>query len=133
MREPEKGMYTLPEGVPSRQLLDAAASRYDVKRIADRRRLDTMIAYVRQGTCREKQIRNYFGEVGPEIVDCGRCDICAGIPEDELAEPSRSRCSRCGAPRKRPSASASGASRRRAWRRKPARRASARRRPTRSR
>jgi len=86
VRESGKGLFMLPEGAPTRKLLDAAAARYDIKRIADRRRLDTMIAYVRSPICREVQIRNYFGELGPEIVACGRCDVCAGIPEDELAE-----------------------------------------------
>jgi ATP-dependent DNA helicase RecQ len=80
-REGEPGHWGGVEPRPTREQLDEAAAVFDARRVSDRRRLDSMIAYVNTRQCRAKHLREYFGEIDPP--PCGRCDVCRGGVIDE--------------------------------------------------
>ncbi len=45
---------------------------------ADYHRMQAMVDYATsQGLCREKRLREYFGET--DVQPCGRCDVCRGV------------------------------------------------------
>jgi ATP-dependent DNA helicase RecQ len=68
----EKGRYRLSDPPPSREALVERAKEYEKRRIADRRRLDALLSYVRVEGCRNQVILEYLGE--PTSKRCGRCD-----------------------------------------------------------
>jgi len=75
------------EGVeprPSREQIDKAASVFEARRISDRRRLASLLAYMNTQRCRVQMMRVYFGE--PEGEKCGLCDSCAGL-DSEVFDP----------------------------------------------
>src|SRR5262249_10892988 len=47
---------------------------YEKRRIADRRRLDALLDYVRTSLCRNTVILDYLGEKIAKATRCGRCD-----------------------------------------------------------
>ncbi len=59
------------------------ARQYEARRIADRQRLDALLAYVKAPGCRNQVILEYLGE--PEPPKCGRCDNCLRSREAALA------------------------------------------------
>ena len=75
------------EGVdprPTREQIDKAASVFEARRISDRRRLASLLAYMNTQRCRVQMLRAYFGEAeGPK---CGLCDSCAGL-DSEVFDP----------------------------------------------
>jgi ATP-dependent DNA helicase RecQ len=83
-REGRTGHWGGVEPRPSREQLDEAAAVFDARRVSDRRRLDSMIAYVNTRECRARHLRTYFGEL--DAPACGRCDVCRGGVIDEEAE-----------------------------------------------
>jgi ATP-dependent DNA helicase RecQ len=75
------------EGVeprPTREQIDKAASVFEARRISDRRRLASLLAYMNTQRCRVQMLRVYFGE--PEGDKCGLCDSCAGL-DSEVFDP----------------------------------------------
>ncbi len=75
------------EGVeprPTREQIDKAASVFEARRISDRRRLASLLAYMNTQRCRVQMLRAYFGE--PEGEKCGLCDSCAGL-DSEVFDP----------------------------------------------
>ena len=66
------GLFCLAEPPPSREAVLRRARDYEMRRIADRRRLDALLEYVRAGGCRNRVILEYLGE--PQSRECGRCD-----------------------------------------------------------
>jgi ATP-dependent DNA helicase RecQ len=75
------------EGVeprPSREQIDKAASVFEARRISDRRRLASLLAYMNTQRCRVQMLRAYFGE--GEGEKCGLCDSCAGL-DSEVFDP----------------------------------------------
>jgi len=83
-REGKPGHWGGVEPRPSREQLDEAAGVFDARRVSDRRRLDSMIAYVNTRECRARHLRLYFGELDPPA--CGCCDVCRGGVIDEEAD-----------------------------------------------
>ena len=84
-REGKPGHWGGVEPRPTREQLDEAAGVFDARRVSDRRRLDSMIAYVNTKDCRARHLRLYFGEIDPPI--CGRCDIDrGGVVDEETAK-----------------------------------------------
>ncbi len=69
---------------PSREQIDKAASVFEARRISDRRRLASLLAYMNTQRCRVQMMRAYFGE--PEGEKCGLCDSCAGL-DSEVFDP----------------------------------------------
>ena len=69
---------------PSREQIDKAASVFEARRISDRRRLASLLAYMNTQRCRVQMMRAYFGE--PEGPKCGLCDSCAGL-DSEVFDP----------------------------------------------
>ena len=65
---------TSPIRRPSCDELMERARQYEARRIADRQRLDALLAYVKAPGCRNQVILEYLGE--PEPPKCGRCDNC---------------------------------------------------------
>ncbi len=59
---------------PTREQLLRAAATFEKRRIADRRHLDEILAYIRTVSCRSIFLRQYFGE--DDVRDCGYCDGC---------------------------------------------------------
>ncbi|HET6282544.1 MAG TPA: ATP-dependent DNA helicase RecQ [Polyangia bacterium] len=71
------------EGVeprPTREQIDKAASVFEARRISDRRRLASLLAYMNTQRCRAQMMRAYFGE--PEGEKCGLCDSDAGLDSE---------------------------------------------------
>ena len=69
----------LPQLIFTTERLDADNLNLDLKnyhfrRDRDRHRIDTMIAYAGEDSCRSQQLLSYFGE--EDSVPCGRCDVC---------------------------------------------------------
>ena len=63
--------------VPSAELLSGAedlASRFEILRIEDAKRLGAVKEYALTDECRSRFIRRYFGEEDPP--ECGKCDRC---------------------------------------------------------
>ena len=69
---------------PTREQIDKAASVFEARRISDRRRLASLLAYMNTQRCRVQMMRAYFGE--PEGPKCGLCDSCAGL-DSEVFDP----------------------------------------------
>jgi len=72
--ESEEGLWALSDPPPDPARLQQKAKQYEARRIADRRRLDALLDYVRGVGCRNRMILEYLGE--PDAPDCGRCDNC---------------------------------------------------------
>ena len=72
------------EPKPTREQIDKAASVFEARRISDRRRLASLLAYMNTQRCRVQMMRAYFGE--PEGDKCGLCDSCAGL-DSEVFDP----------------------------------------------
>jgi ATP-dependent DNA helicase RecQ len=72
------------EPKPTRERIDKAASVFEARRISDRRRLASLLAYMNTQRCRVQMMRAYFGE--PEGAKCGLCDSCAGL-DSEVFDP----------------------------------------------
>ena len=72
------------EPKPTREAIDKAASVFEARRISDRRRLASLLAYMNTQRCRVQMLRAYFGE--PEGDKCGLCDSCAGL-DSEMFDP----------------------------------------------
>src|SRR4029077_3497937 len=68
------------EPKPTREQIDKAASVFEARRISDRRRLASLLAYMNTQRCRVQMLRAYFGE--PEGGRCGLCDSCAGLDSE---------------------------------------------------
>jgi ATP-dependent DNA helicase RecQ len=60
--------------VPSSGDLDAVVQRYVLRRVEDRRRLESIERYSESTMCRVRILSTYFGENAPP--PCGRCDNC---------------------------------------------------------
>ncbi len=74
--EERGGHYHLPEPPPDRDAVRERAMEYEKRRIADRRRLDALLEYVRTSLCRNTVILDYLGEKIAKTTRCGRCDNC---------------------------------------------------------
>ncbi|HEX3762555.1 MAG TPA: RecQ family ATP-dependent DNA helicase, partial [Kofleriaceae bacterium] len=81
--EQDGGTYLLADPPPEPELLADRARQYEARRIADRQRLDALLAYVKAPGCRNQVILEYLGEVDPP--KCGRCDNCLRSREAALA------------------------------------------------
>ncbi|HWN71544.1 MAG TPA: ATP-dependent DNA helicase RecQ, partial [Haliangium sp.] len=81
--EREEGAFWLAEDRPSEEVLHEKARQYEARRIADRQRLDALLAYVKAPSCRNQVILEYLGE--PTTTSCGRCDNCQRSREAALA------------------------------------------------
>jgi ATP-dependent DNA helicase RecQ len=72
--EERGGRFHLAEPPPDRADVRDRARDYEKRRVADRRRLDALLEYVRAPTCRNNIILEYLGEKVPRSTRCGRCD-----------------------------------------------------------
>jgi ATP-dependent DNA helicase RecQ len=81
--EKDGGQYFVADPPKDQELLLERAKQYEARRIADRQRLDALLAYVKAPGCRNVAILEYLGEVKPE--PCGRCDNCLRSREAALA------------------------------------------------
>src|SRR5262245_38070377 len=70
----ERGHYRLSDPPPERDEVRERAREYEKRRIADRRRLDALLEYVRAPGCRNLVILSYLGEKVKATARCGRCD-----------------------------------------------------------
>ncbi len=70
--ETEGNQFQLADPPPPVNLLKEKAKQYEARRIADRQRLDALLAYVGASGCRSQVILSYLGEKDPPV--CGRCD-----------------------------------------------------------
>ncbi len=81
--EQDGGVYYVADPPPDPQELMDRARQYEARRIADRQRLDALLAYVKAVDCRNQVILEYLGESG--APRCGRCDNCLRSREAILA------------------------------------------------
>jgi ATP-dependent DNA helicase RecQ len=81
--EREEGAFWLADDRPSEDVLHEKARQYEARRIADRQRLDALLAYVKTPSCRNQVILEYLGE--PATPPCGRCDNCQRSRDAALA------------------------------------------------
>ncbi len=81
--EKDGGLYFVADPPPDMGELMERAKQYEARRIADRMRLDSLLAYVKAPGCRNQVILQYLGE--PEPPRCGRCDNCLRSREAALA------------------------------------------------
>jgi ATP-dependent DNA helicase RecQ len=81
--EQEGGLYYVADPPPEFELIMERAKQYEARRIADRMRLDSLLAYVKAPGCRSQVILDYLGE--PDPPKCGRCDNCLRSREAALA------------------------------------------------
>jgi ATP-dependent DNA helicase RecQ len=58
--------------------LSADLTDYEQRRLQDRAKLRTMIAYCQSAQCRTRFILEYFGEEVEADWHCGNCDACDG-------------------------------------------------------
>ena len=84
--EQEGGLYYIADPPAERGELIDRARQYEARRIADRQRLDALLAYVKAPGCRNQAILEYLGEKDPP--KCGRCDNCLRSREAALAASS---------------------------------------------
>jgi ATP-dependent DNA helicase RecQ len=84
--EKDEGVYGLADPPLPEELLMEKARQYEGRRIADRRRLDALLAYVKAPGCRNQTILDYLGEPGAPA--CGRCDNCLRSRDAALAAAS---------------------------------------------
>jgi ATP-dependent DNA helicase RecQ len=68
----------------TRELLMACAREYEERALADREKLDRMVAYAQSSRCRWLVLCEYFGEPLPGD-ECGHCDICLGVAQRPIA------------------------------------------------
>src|SRR5207237_2486677 len=76
-------LFTIADPPPELGELMERAKQYEARRIADRQRLDNLLAYVKAPGCRNVAILEYLGEKDPP--KCGRCDNCLRSREAALA------------------------------------------------
>jgi ATP-dependent DNA helicase RecQ len=81
--EHEGGLFFVADPPPEPYVLADRARQYEARRIADRQRLDALLAYVKAPGCRNQVILDYLGE--PDPPKCGRCDNCLRSREAALA------------------------------------------------
>jgi len=91
--EEEGGLYFVADPPPEPEVLADRARQYEARRIADRQRLDALLAYVKAPGCRTQVILEYLGE--RDSPKCGRCDNCLRSREAALA--ASTEASRLGA------------------------------------
>ena len=91
--EAEGGLFSIPTPPPDPQAINDKARQYEARRIADRHRLDALLAYVKAPGCRNKVILEYLGE--DQAPNCGRCDNC--LRSREAATAAATQASRLGA------------------------------------
>jgi len=91
--ERDGGTYFVADPPPDQELLLERAKQYEARRIADRQRLDALLAYVKAPGCRNQVILQYLGET--ESPRCGRCDNC--LRSREAAQAASAEASRLGA------------------------------------
>ena len=91
--EEEGGLFRVADPPPEDALITEKAKQYEARRIADRQRLDALLAYVRAPGCRNQVILSYLGEKEPPR--CGRCDNC--LRSREAAQAASIEASRLGA------------------------------------
>ena len=91
--EEEGGLFYVADPPPEYAELMERAKQYEARRIADRMRLDSLLAYVKAAGCRNQVILSYLGEAEPPR--CGRCDNCLRSREAALA--AATEASRLGA------------------------------------
>jgi ATP-dependent DNA helicase RecQ len=91
--ERDGGTYFVADPPPDQELLLERAKQYEARRIADRQRLDALLAYVKAPGCRNQVILQYLGESEPPR--CGRCDNCLRSRDAALA--ASAEASRLGA------------------------------------
>jgi len=91
--EQEGGLYYVADPPLEFELLMERAKQYEARRIADRQRLDSLLAYVKAPGCRSQVILDYLGEPAPP--KCGRCDNC--LRSRELALAASTEATRLGA------------------------------------
>jgi len=74
--EERGGHFHLSDPPPERDAVRDRAREYEKRRVADRRRLDALLEYVRVPTCRNAVILAYLGEkaIPGKAHKCGRCD-----------------------------------------------------------
>jgi ATP-dependent DNA helicase RecQ len=84
--EKDGGFFYIADPPLEEELLLERAKQYEARRIADRQRLDALLAYVKAPSCRNQVILQYLGE--PEPAPCGRCDNCLRSREAALAASS---------------------------------------------
>ncbi|HET9992190.1 MAG TPA: ATP-dependent DNA helicase RecQ [Kofleriaceae bacterium] len=72
--EKDGGTYYVADPPPDYEDVMERARQYEARRIADRQRLDALLAYVKTPDCRNRVILDYLGE--PGAPKCGRCDNC---------------------------------------------------------
>ncbi len=77
------GLFKIADPPPEMTVLMERARQYEARRIADRQRLDALLAYVKAPGCRSQVILEYLGEENPP--PCGRCDNCLRSREAALA------------------------------------------------
>ncbi len=81
--EHDGGLFAINDPPPELDELMERARQYEARRIADRQRLDNLLAYVKAPGCRNIAILDYLGETDPP--KCGRCDNCLRSREAALA------------------------------------------------
>src|SRR5262245_41406464 len=81
--ERDGGLFFLADPPMEEELRLERAKQYEARRIADRQRLDALLAYVKAPGCRNQAILTYLGESEPPR--CGRCDNCLRSREAALA------------------------------------------------
>ncbi|MBV8761749.1 MAG: ATP-dependent DNA helicase RecQ, partial [Deltaproteobacteria bacterium] len=81
--EKDGGLFYVADPPPEMDELMERAKQYEMRRIADRQRLDSLLTYVKAPGCRNQVILEYLGE--PEPPRCGRCDNCLRSREAALA------------------------------------------------
>lgn len=81
--ETEDNLFLLAPDDPGEKRLNEKAKQYEARRIADRQRLDALLAYVGTPGCRNQVILSYLGE--GDSPECGRCDNCLRSQEAALA------------------------------------------------
>ncbi|MCP4545210.1 MAG: DNA helicase RecQ [bacterium] len=69
--------YGLQDVVLRRRMLEASTAD-DLHKRAERRRLETMLAYCELVTCRRQTLLAHFGDTMP--APCGNCDVCLDPP-----------------------------------------------------
>jgi ATP-dependent DNA helicase RecQ len=80
-------VYSLSDVVRIRQLLEQSSAA-DAQKKLERERLEALLAYCEQASCRRPALLGYFGEKHPG--DCGYCDNCQDPPETwDATEASR--------------------------------------------
>jgi ATP-dependent DNA helicase RecQ len=80
--EGDGATFRIAEPPPEDIEITEKARQYEARRIADRQRLDALLAYVKAPGCRNQVILQYLGETEPPR--CHRCDNCLRSKEAAL-------------------------------------------------